>query len=592
VLLAADFVALSFAAASQVAPPAPPPIQGPVRDPGRRPPPDPTGTAVIRGRVVAADTGTPIRGAVVNLSVAPPAVVTPSTSFARPKAATTDPQGAFEFTGLPGGSYRLMARPGQYFGGYLGISYGATKPSGPGSSDPGTPIDLADGQAFDKATIALPRGAVLTGRVTDENGNPLTRVQVYTLLALPGSSRTTRAGGGAQTDDLGQFRLYGLTPGDYVVAAEARGNTFVPPDAPPETEAEKIGLLSTFYPGTPDEAAAQRVRAKAGMETGGIEIRVVSGRLLHINGSVIDSQGRAMPRANGTLYSRGAGGGMMSTFGFSTDAQGRFQMRNIPPGNYRLTVREQPQRQAGGPPELGEFASLPIALGTDLDDVLVTLSPGATITGTVFFENAAPQPGGGRGDAAVARVLVSMGDPDALMGMPLPPPTAASPDLTFTIKGLSEEVLLRASAPGAVLKSVLLGGEDVTDTPHLFKTGDRVTLVMTSNGGTIEGTVSDGAGKPVTDASLILFGDDKSSWRVNSIHTKRAGTDPAGRYRLMNVLPGRYYLVALPRERMNGLTLGADPAVFEALTREATTLVIGADEQRQVDVKVSSGGGD
>ena len=59
----------------------------------------------------------------------------------------------------------------------------------------------------------------------------------------------------------------------------------------------------------------------------------------------------------------------------------------------------------------------------------------------------------------------------------------------------------------------------------------------------------------------------------------------------MNVLPGRYFLIALPRDRVSGLTIGSDPSVFEALSKEATTVVIGADEQRQVDVKVSPGGG-
>jgi hypothetical protein len=91
------------------------------------------------------------------------------------------------------------------------------------------------------------------------------------VLFVPGNARGMRTGNGGSTDDLGQFRLWGLTPGDYAVVAEARGNTFVQANAPPESEEDKIGLMTTYYPGTADEGAAARVRTRAGAETNGIE---------------------------------------------------------------------------------------------------------------------------------------------------------------------------------------------------------------------------------------------------------------------------------------------------------------------------------
>src|SRR6185436_1167003 len=214
---------------------------------------------------------------------------------------------------------------------YLPMTFGAKKPSGPGSTDLGTPIELADGQTFTKAVVGLVRGAVITGRVTDENGEPLARVQVNTVLFAGGAARGIRTGA-ASTDDLGQFRIFGLVPGEYGVAAEARGNTFVPPNAPPEAEEDRVGFLTTYYPGTADEAAGQRVRTRTGAETTGVEIRMVSGRLFYVSGMVVDSQGRSVARAGGTFFKRSQGTIVASSFGFSTDDQGRFQMRNVAPG--------------------------------------------------------------------------------------------------------------------------------------------------------------------------------------------------------------------------------------------------------------------
>jgi protocatechuate 3,4-dioxygenase beta subunit len=171
------------------------------------------------------------------------------------------------------------------------MSYGANRPAGPYWVEPGQPVELKDGQTLDKLVIALPRGGILAGRVTDENGEPLARVQVYTLGFPPGVTRGQRSSAGMTTDDLGQFRLWGLSPGEYVVVADARMNTFIAPNAPPETDEERLGYVTTYYPGTLDEGTAQRVRVKAGEETQGIDIRVGMARLYHVSGSVVDSKG-------------------------------------------------------------------------------------------------------------------------------------------------------------------------------------------------------------------------------------------------------------------------------------------------------------
>ena len=571
-----------------------PVTQQPPRDVVRRA--DPTGTARIRGRVVSADRGAPMRRASVTLSVVmpPPAArgeaADPSVGRGSappppmaPRRATTDADGQFEFANLPAGSYRITASPAQYASQYLSMSYGATRPMGLYWPELGQPIELKDGQSFDKVNIALPRGAIITGRVLDENGEPLARVQVYTLGFPPGVSRGQRSGGGMSTDDLGQFRLWGLSPGEYVVVADARGNTFVAPNAPPETEEERLGYVTTYYPGTADEGAAQRLRVKGSEETQGIDIRVGQARLYHVSGSVVDSKGSPLAGANGQLLRRGPVTGGQPGFFAMADPKGQFQMRNIPPGDYRLVFRQQQMVApfSSTPPEPVEMASVPISIaGADVDNIMVVTSLGTTITGQIVFEAGPPA-----GNVSNMRVFASASNPNDGAGVPSPPPATVAEGYTFTMKGLMGEYMLRTGIANQFLKSVSVNGQDVTDIPHDFKASDRVTITVTSRVSTLEGNVTETGDVQPAEAGIIVFSEDKASWRMNSIWTKRTSPDPKGHFRIAGLMPGRYYIAAIPRQRLAPGS-DADVAFFEQLAKEATSVVVGADEQRTIDLRL------
>ena len=348
----------------------------------------------MRGRVVAAGTGSPIRRAVVNLSPAPPPIqsgaagqpsvsvqpLPPATPFGPQRRTVTDAEGRFAFTDVASGSYRIFVSPGQHSGQHVAIAYGAKPSEGPLGTDPGLTIQLSDGQTIDKVVIALPRGAVISGRIMDEAGEPLARVQVYALAFPAGSPRGIRVGSGVQTDDLGQFRLFGLQSGEFVVAADARNNTFVAPNSP-QTDADQVGFMTTYYPGVTDESAAQRVRARAGTETSGVEIRVGSGRLFRVSGTILDAEGRAVSRSNGELIRRGTAFGNTQNFFFQTDGQGAFQMQNIPPGDYRLVMRypNSTPAQAAAPTD-PQLAYQPVTVAGDVENLSVILRPGTTIS--------------------------------------------------------------------------------------------------------------------------------------------------------------------------------------------------------------------
>ena len=117
--------------------------------------------------------------------------------------------------------------------GYVSLEYGQARPF-----EAGKPLDIASGQTLEKIDFSLPRGSVITGRITDEFGDPVTDVQVQAMRYqfANGERQLANAGRVSTTDDLGQFRIFGLMPGDYVVRASLRTNPNAASTAPNAAE--------------------------------------------------------------------------------------------------------------------------------------------------------------------------------------------------------------------------------------------------------------------------------------------------------------------------------------------------------------------
>src|SRR5438876_886633 len=207
-------VALGVGLAAQQAPGRPPSGQRPptgAQHPARDAPAQPqdvapTPTGRITGRVVASDNGRPVKRARVFVT----AVELPGG-----RGMLTDDSGVFDLTELPAGRYTLTVSKS----GFVSLSYGQRRPL-----QAGTPLQLANGQQLKGIEFQLPRGSVIGGRVLDEDGEamPGVMVRVMRYQYLQGDRRLTPAGAG-QTDDKGQYRVWGLMPGDYYVNAVARG---------------------------------------------------------------------------------------------------------------------------------------------------------------------------------------------------------------------------------------------------------------------------------------------------------------------------------------------------------------------------------
>jgi hypothetical protein len=535
-----------------------------------------TGTAKISGRVVAADTGSPIRRAQININ-------SRDAQFGRSVA--TDSDGRYEIAALPSGRYRLFVSKA----GYVALEYGQARPF-----EAGRPIDIVEEQMLDKIDFSLPRGSAITGRITDEFGDPVTDVQVQALRyqSVNGERQLVDAGRTAQTDDLGAYRIFGLMPGDYIVRASMRPNM----QGPRSADTEQTGYPGTYYPGVSDVSQAQTVTAVLGQELSSIAFPLVPARLSRVSGTVIGSDGRPLAGAMVMIRARGAGlGALRMNFigggGNQVRPDGSFQLTNVPPGDYVLDVQQRPQ--ARNLQELGgvqlEFASMPITVASgDIDNLTLVTTPGVTVSGKVVFQGQAPPKTG----MQVMAVAPSGGS--SPIGMLINAKALGagrvSQDGTFELRGLAGPQLIRVQGmpAGWALKSVTLGGIEVSDAPYDFKPGNNVTgllITLTDRLSEITGSVRDARGQQLADYVIVAFSEDSKLWGAQSRFVQTTRPNQNGTFSLKGLPPGRYLAAVVPSLE-NGLQ--NDPAVLEQLRPRAQNFSLTESQTLNLNLEMAA----
>jgi hypothetical protein len=529
------------------APPVPMPPAGarlPVRDAVG---PVPTGTGRIRGRVVQSGTTTPLRRAQITL--------TGEQNLSR--IVTTDGEGRYEISDLPAGRFTLTAAKG----GFVTTPFGQRRPF-----EPGRPVVLGDAQVLTQVDIGLPRGGVIVGRVLDRSGEPVVGADIAVeryQYGPDGQRRLTRvptAAGGIGaigTDDLGAFRAFGLTPGEYVVSANARLRPPLPGTA--ATGAPAVGNLQTYFPGTPNAADAQPIVLEAGEEAT-VQFSMVSGRFANVSGTILDSSGRpavgaGLSLASGTS-SRGSG---------SAAADGTFTITRVPPGEHFIQVNLTPRPGGVAAPEV---ASVPItASGENLEGLQIMTAPAIVASGRVEWDGNAPRTGAPVG----LRIGTTPADgrpPVFLFGASDPSATGiVGPDNAFRIGGLSGTVRMTPTGipPLWTLKAIFAGDNDVTngsvDTATLVDVPLRV--VLTDKTTEITGSVKDARGAPVTEFVVVILPEEPMEGAAATRYTRAIRADAKGTFQVRALPAGRYIITAVP-----GLEPGSewDPA-FQASVR-------------------------
>jgi hypothetical protein len=438
---------------------------------------------------------------------------------------TTDVGGRFELKGLDPGRYKLTASRV----GFVTYEYGQRKPG-----DPGATLTLRPGQEMKDLVFRLIPSGVIAGRILDEDGEPLPSVSVSALREVyTEGKRNLSTSTTVETNDLGEYRLFGLPPGRYFISAlYAHWNRFGEAAEPGESEASSQGYAKMYYPGTPDAGKASAIVLKAGDEIPSMEILMRQILVYRVRGRVY----------NQVTHKPGEGANVIliaKTTSHEWDfgdhqanvqkPDGSFEIREVLPGSYVLVAfwfdagkiyTSRTQVEVGN---------------ADVEGLGVTIAAGTSIDGRVIWEG---KPGLEKDELTVAPRPTDM---DLTFGSG----TRVNPDNSFTLKDVGDgtyNVDVGGQSKDCYIKDVQYAGFSVLDNGFTVARGSPALLEITisSHGARVQGTVVDQDGLPASGVWVVLVPD--AAHQPQHRLYKEQTTDQYGHYDLRGVVPGDYKL--------------------------------------------------
>jgi hypothetical protein len=469
--------------------------------------------------------------------------------------AVSDSEGRFAIGDLPPGRYTVRIQRAGYF------------EAGPAANI----VSVAAGQPARVNLPMIPAGTI-SGRVTN-NGKPISGVPVQAfLITYRNGYPVLQATSSRNTDDHGEYRLFSLTPGDYLVAATPRNSakpklldvTEVSTPIAATTLASAEQPLRTYYPGTIDSTAAALVPIRVGHEVLAIDIPLKTSPLYRVSGDVrvfsipVSSVSDAFRQkdsaraevkfgfrnpdapAEETALSQEF---VVVTLKPAGDAfVGKFLATNIPPGFYEWKA-EMYQKGADG--DIRPTAVIPIEVrGADVEGLLLNVHPTVTVKGTVTVDEKPP------GMNKVSVWLQAEGAQARKFGYQELAYRAVLADKTtgtFSISGVPVglfRVMTGALPRNLYVADVRSGGRSVFDSGFDVGTDapPPIEVALRSGSGSISGTVIDGNGKAVPGAVVALV--PALPYRQNRARFHAGAADVSGRFSIGSVAPGEYQLFA------------------------------------------------
>jgi hypothetical protein len=492
----------------------------------------PEDRGAVEGQVFDAATGEPLKKAnlVLRRVDAPPNPGAPPPSY----SLSTDDGGKFSMKDIDPGRYRLTVNRT----GYVNAEYGAR---GPGR--PGTTLTLGRAQVLKDLHIRMTPHAVISGRVLDADREPLAYVSVQAMrYRYINGRRQLTPGGQASTNDLGEYRIFGLPPGRYYLSAVARNTgpeMMFSADRSPQQAIEE-GYVPTYYPGVTDPSGAAPLDVAAGSQLTGMELRLSKTRTVRVRGRVVNATGVQGRQTMVMLVPKDRsfiGSMMMGNGRAVVDPRGVFELRGVAPGSYVVTASLYDSNRS-------YVARYPIEVGsTNVEDVALTINQGFEIQGAIRID--------GEATTNLSSVRVNLGprEPGVVMVGGFADGSVTEQG-TFTLLNVNPDVYnvnVVGLPDGFYVKSVRVG-QDNTDVRW---TGLDLTrgplgpleVVISPKAGQVSGSVTNDKPAPVPGATVVLIPQEKERREAMQAY-KTITTDQSGRFTLKNIEPGEYKLYA------------------------------------------------
>ena len=527
----------------------------------------PTAPSRLEGTVISSTDKQPLKKAAV---VVFPEDAGDSEQAENQRNTTTNDQGRFSVELKPG-VYRVTVSRN----GYLDQEYGGAE----GNNN--VPVSLVAGQTL-SITVRLVPTAVVHGRVSDEEGEPLAGAMVnvarYTYLR---GRRTLVPLGQEQTNDLGEFRISNLHPGSrFYVSASYSGA------APSKTGQTTQAYGTTYHPNSPDPAEATPIALGPGEEVR-IDFQLVPRPAFAIAGQVtLDATEKAESVMVMLADSMWFGGDRHQAF----VSDGKFRMEGLPPGEHTLVAMAIPEdRQSimrGGM----RTGTAKVTIGSsDVEGVTIQIasSAGGDIKGRIVLNSPAKpemtqlmvhlepsreETQGGFIAAAMARMSGT---------------AQVQEDGTFTLENVTPgeyNVTIYATSPkwrDFYAAAIEFNGRDALSAPTKIMGGGSLTITA-AQGGVITGAVTDEDGRPAAGATVVAVPPDRFRHRRDFYHDATA--DQNGHFEIRGVAPGTYRVYAW--DSAEAKEAAFDPEFLKQYTGRGSDLAVATGAPHTIDIKV------
>ena len=490
--------------------------------------PDPSAT--IEGTVTRDPDGQPVKKALIEL-------IGENQAEAGDYTAVTGADGLFRIENIIPGRYHLFAERS-----------GLLDTDKQRGRSEGRILTLTAGQDVKDIHVRLLAAAVIRGRVTDEDGDPLPNAEVTALRQtfVAGHKHWEQAGA-ERTNDLGEYRIANLPAGNIYVsvnpppdfkaliesggAAASNGNA--PEKALPPT------YQTTYYPGTTDRGQASAIAMHPGDDFPA-DFSLTPSPSVMIRGSVVNLP----PHTAASIMLQSRDFSLMMN-GAEIHKDGSFVIRDVSPGNYTILASVE-----GSTVPMTARQSLQVG-SANVDGLRLSPQPGATVHGRLRFENKTPV----RFDPE--RIFLTLQMVDAAEENETAPVfrenfsniTQVAADGSFQWTDVpSGNYYVQIAGDGDTngdwyMKSVSSGGRDVNDSGIAVNGGNVVLdLVASANGGAAEGVVVNSKGEPFANAIVVAVPEQRL--RARTDHFRRTVSDQTGRFSLRALRPGDYTLYA------------------------------------------------